>query len=269
MINIQHLETDVTTVCQLSCVACNHFVPLYRAKGPKHTSPVTIERDLNALSKFLHANAWGALGGEPLLNKELNTILRIARESGIASSIEVWTNGLRLRPEEEHQWDAKGFWTNDAWDTLVLSVYPGYHTAETIARIQYKCGVWEKRLVITPDPTINFRTLLEPTPDTDPKRTWAKYEGCFFRRFSRVVNNGYFFTCCCAPHHGPLILDRPFGEDGIALDGLTEDALKSYLLRKEPLAACATCAGRDTAQPVTWRERRKPAEWLAASGGVE
>lgn len=260
MIPIPHLETDITTACQLSCVACNHHVPLWRAKGPFHADPRQVERDLTHLSTFLHANVWGALGGEPLLSKHLPDILHIVRASGICDTIEVWTNGLRLAVQTESFWNAP-------FDVIVLSVYPGKHDAASMLQIQNLCEHHGKTLSLRDETTNpNFRTLLESTP-TGPVETRRKFERCFFRHFSRVVNNGVFYTCCCAPHMPGLVQGRDFEADGVRVEGLTEEGLRAYLARTEPLGACNLCAGRDTAVPIQWREVREPAAWLAASAG--
>jgi len=225
MIKIPHLETDVTTACQLSCVACNHHVPLWRAAGPKHADPRQVEIDLFTLSNILHADVWGALGGEPTLNPKLVDILKIARESGIADTIEVWTNGLTLpRMSEE-------FWRS--FDVLVLSIYPGKHDEDSLAWIAAKCADTGRVLSL---------------------------------RDERNQPN-FFYTCCCAPHMSTLVQGQKENRDGIKIFGLTEDQLNQYLNRTNPLNACFTCAGRDTAVSIPWREERDPEKWLRASAG--
>ena len=260
VIRIPHLETDVTTACQLSCVACNHHVPLWRKAGPKHADPRQVELDLNHLSKILHAEVWGALGGEPLLSPKLVEILHIAKDSGISDEIEVWTNGLLLPTIADAFWKAP-------FDTIVLSIYPGKHTEKSLETIAAKCETWGKRLSLRDEvANPNFRTLLEAKP-TGPEETARKFASCFFRQFSRVANWGFFYTCCCAPHMSTLVQGRTENPDGIRIYDLEERHLRAYLLRSEPLVACSTCAGRDTAIPITWSEERDPQSWLRASAG--
>lgn len=261
MILIPHLETDVTLACQLSCVACNHHVPLHRARkgGPKAANPKQVEQDLFTLTRLIHADRWGALGGEPTLHAKLVDILHIVRASKIADQIEVWTNGLTLQKMDPAFWKA--------FDILVVSIYPGKHTDESLDWIVRKCA--EEGVEFSPrDERImpNFRTLLEQVP-TGPQETKRKFAGCFFRHFSRVANDGYFFTCCCAPHMPELVQGRSFGDDGIEIATLDELRLLAYLNRTEPLGACSTCAGRDTAVAIPWREEKNPMVWLEASAG--
>lgn len=262
MIHIPHLETDITQACQLSCVGCNHSVPLWRhvKGGPWAADPAQVQADLFHLSQFLHADRWGALGGEPLLHAKLVDILQIARDSGIADKTEVWTNGLLLRRQKP------AFWRS--FDVLVLSVYPGKHDQTSLDWIHKKCEDEGVELVVKDERrSPNFRTMLEPVP-TNPTATKAKFAGCFFRGFSRVANFGFFFTCCCAPHLPMLMQGRSFGDDGVRIQGLTEAQLRAYLTRTEPLGCCTICAGRDTAVPIVWREERDPEAWKRASAGV-
>jgi hypothetical protein len=260
MLTIRHLETDITQTCQLSCVACNHHVPLYRQKGPTHARPAQVEQDLNHLAGFLRAERWGAVGGEPLLAPALLDILRIAKASGVAVKTEVWTNGLRL-PQMP-----PAFW--QAFDVLILSVYEGKHDDASLAWIADACADHGVELTVKDERLRpNFRTLLEPAP-TDAETTRQKFAQCFFRRFSRVANDGYFFTCCCSPHMPVLLQGKPFGTDGVAIEGLTETGLREFLNRTEPLGSCTLCAGRETATPVRWHEQRDPDRWVAESAGV-
>lgn len=215
---------------------------------------------MNHLAGIMHADAWGALGGEPLLHTDLTAILRIVRASGVCDKIEVWTNGLlvpKMKPD---------FWRS--FDILVFSVYEGKHDDASIQWIRDKCADEGVELVVKDERTWhNFRTLLEPTP-TDVAATKRKYDGCFFRSFSRVANDGYFFTCCCVPHMPLLLQGKPFGTDGVKIEGLTEAGLRAYLTQEEPLGACTICAGRDTAVPIVWHEERDPEKWILASKGL-
>lgn len=259
MIHIPHLETEITQACQLSCVGCNHSVPLWRAKGPWTAKPEHVQTDLNRLAKFLHAERWGALGGEPLLNKKLLDILSVVHASDIADKIEVWTNGLLLPRQTPEFWES--------FDILVLSVYEGKHDEESLAWIRRKCEETGRELVVKDERIMrNFRTMLEPAP-TSPAVTRAKYAGCFFRHFSRNASYGYFFTCCCAPHLPMLLQGQPFGTDGVLIETATEESLRAYLAKAEPLGACTICAGRDTAKPLEWREERDPRRWTEESAG--
>lgn len=243
----------------MSCVGCNHSVPMWRTLGPWHSSPQQVEADLGHLTTFLHADKWGALGGEPLLNPKLGDILDVVRATKICDILEVWTNGLLVMAQPP------SFWRK--FDHLVHSIYPGKFTEAQLADIRQKCA--DEGVTYVPKDERhhpNFRTMLEPEP-TDPISTRIKFKGCFFRSFSRNATRGFFFTCCCGPHIPVAIQHRTFGDDGLRIAGSTEADVRSYLDCLEPLGACYVCAGRDTARPITWREERDPEAWLKASAG--
>lgn len=262
MIRIPHLETDVTVACQLSCVACNHMVSMWRQHGVWKANPDQIKKDLLHLSSFLHADKWGALGGEPLLHPELPLITRIVKDSGICDCVEVWTNGLLLEKMKDT------FWYSPI-DVIVLSRYEGKLTDDQMGKIGELCYKAGFELEIKDERSWhNFRTNLESIP-TDVDNTKKKFDGCFFKSFSRVVNNGHFYICCCAPHMPRLIQGRVEGSDGIPVEGLTEDTLRAYLTRTEPLGCCTICAGRDTAKPIQWAEERNPDKWIQKSKGLD
>jgi len=260
MIQIAHLETEITAACQLSCVSCNHLVPLWRKAGPRSTTTEGVERDLTHLATILHTEKWATMGGEPTLHHKLVDILKVVRGTGIADVLEVWTNGLTIRKQ------TSAFWK--AFDHLIVSIYPGKLTEDDVDWIKNKCA--DEGVVYSPRDerkSPNFRTLLEPRP-TDPAVTIDKFARCFFRQFSRNASYGYFFTCCCGPHIPLLIQGRSYGTDGVLIEGLTETALGAYLHRTEPLGACTVCAGRETAKPHPWGEERDPVKWAERSKGL-
>lgn len=278
MLKIAHLETDITVACQLSCCACNHLVVPWRASGNVwYVDPAQVRRDLTHLASFVHADRWGALGGEPLLHPHIADILQVARESGIADKIELWSNGIAA-----HKFDTDHpLWKS--FDIFVLSLYDSRKAfyapllsadpnrpedAAGVKLIRERCDRAGIQLEIKNERVWhNFRTNLEAVP-TGPAETKKKYNGCFFRQFSRVANNGFFYMCCCSPHQPKLFQGREEGTDGVSISGLTEEGLLSYLSRTEPLGCCTICAGRDTAVPIEWSEEKEIEKWTRKSKGI-
>lgn len=269
MITLPHLDTNITLACQNSCVACNHLVVPYRSAtgGPPSTTPDQVASDLGSLAKILHVNAWGALGGEPTLHRDLVQILLAAEESGIADIIELWSHGQTLhRAENQH---GAAFWTS--FDRLIVSAYPGKHTPESLAWIEAQCREYQIEYILKDESQHpNFTALLDAAP-SGPAYTREKYQACWFRTMARTADFGYFFTCCTAPHIPHLLQGQSFGTDGIAIKDITEEGLLAYLNQPTPLGACTVCAGRmtRTAVNIPWAEYRDKREWLAKSAGLE
>jgi len=260
VIHLRHLETDIIASCQLSCVNCNAFVPLQRAiAGDLLAQPAALAHDLERLGRVAHAERYALIGGEPTLHPDLKEMLAVARASGIADSIEVWSNGLRVASMPPWFW--KGL------DRLVVSAYPGKITDEKLAAIGAKCteaGVVFELKDERKRP--RWVRLLEAAP-TDDATTQRKYDRCKNRRYSSVVDRGHFFRCCTSPFIPRLLQGRPDGSDGIALEGLTEQGLAAFLGRREAMEACRLCTAFDKGRPSPWREEREPVAWLRESSG--
>ncbi len=266
MIHLPHLETNVFIGCQNRCIACNHFVPLQvdRVKGSM-VMPADLAEDLAAFGRLAHVEGYALIGGEPTLHPLLVDLMRVARQSGIADHVEVWTNGQTLRRMADTH---PGFW--DEADRLVVSVYPGKLTDEDLDEIRALSRDAGVELVIKDERLQpNFTVLLEPEP-TSELVTRRKYKDCWFKSYSRVLDRGVLYRCCTSPFIGPLLQGRPEGADGIPLAGLTEEALATFLARAEPMPSCAICAGRNTAsaRPIPWSEIRDPDSWVRASAGA-
>jgi organic radical activating enzyme len=260
---IPHLETNVTVACQLSCVSCNHFVAIQRGKPARLAKPEQLEADLGHLVKAgLQTQAWGALGGEPLTHPALPELLSAVRRSGITKVIEVWTNGIALRRQKDSFWSAE-------MDRLVVSVYPHTTTGEDLDWIAAQCAERNIKLVVKDERHVpNFEQLLEPTP-TGPNITKAKYDACFFRQFSRVIDNGYLYRCCTSPFIPRLLMGLPEETDGLKVEGTTESAIRAFLGDSRPARSCERCVGLNPGERrrTQWREVKDPEQWELASSG--
>ena len=258
MLTLPHLETNVTVACPNRCVSCNHFSPVqaYRYKQSM-LAPEVLERDLRNFGRVAHAGAWAAIGGEPTLHPGLVELLDIATLSGVADTIEVWSNGQSVDRQPPEFWGA--------FDVLVISAYPGKITDEEIADIRARVAEHGGRVELKDERQHpNFSRLLDNTGDV-----YEKWRDCWFRTYSRVLDDGYFYTCCTSPFIAPVMLNLPWGHDGLRVDEyLTEEKVSAFLNRTEPLAGCSQCAGRNTrwAVPQPWAESsRSVPEWYARS----
>lgn len=246
MIRLPHLETNITTACQLSCRDCNHFIPI---SSPTFVSVKNFEKDLTEFSRIAHTDAYALIGGEPLIHRDLISLLEIAQKSGISEIIEVWTNGLLIRRMPEAFWELT--------DRLVLSLYAG--KTVDLPFIRERCRMYGTQLTIKDRQP--FTHVLYK--DRSEERAIEKYKNCWYRTFTHVLDNGFFYRCCTSPFIPKLILSEPEGTDGIPIKGLTEDGLRDFLDRKDPMRSCSVCGGHDGIRRI-WKEvdRKK---WIEES----
>ena len=78
----------------MNCKACTHFAPFFKQDDIYPLE--NFRRDVQQLSKVCDVAAFYLLGGEPLLLKNLDEYIRIARQYMPKSNLSIWTNGLLL-----------------------------------------------------------------------------------------------------------------------------------------------------------------------------
>lgn len=249
MIQLPHLETNITTSCQNCCVGCNHFIPMQQ---PSFLSPEVIAKDLNKLSKLAHAKRYALLGGEPLLHPNIVKILNTAKKSGIADKVEVITNGMKLKDMTEPFWKAV--------DYLTVTMYPGKLSDEDMQLIYDKTA--ENGITLELKPA-EFTALMHKHP-SDTDTAMRRYIHCWYKTYCFVVDNGYFYRCCTSPFIPELILGMPKETDGIALEELTEAQLDHFINQTESIpVSCKVCAS-NTGREIGWRETTR-GQWLDES----
>lgn len=249
MIQLPHLETNITTACQNCCVGCNHFNPI---QEPSFLAPEVIEKDLEKLSKIVHVKRYALLGGEPLLHPQLVKILHIAKASGIADKIEVITNGMKIRDMSPHFWKAVEF--------LTVSHYEGKLSNDDLNFIFDKAEENGIELEIKKGEFTGLMYKHKSDSDTAMRR----FIHCWYKTYSFVMDNGYFYRCCTSPFIPELILGLPKETDGIALEGLTEAQLDHFINQTESIPqSCKVCAS-NTGKNIGWKETTREF-WLEDS----
>lgn len=98
---LPYLEFHVADHCNLNCKACEHYSGL--VKEPHFPNLKKFTRDFERLHEFIDdIGVIRILGGEPLLNPELNEYIKLSRRLYPQAMIHVVTNALLLQkmPEE-------------------------------------------------------------------------------------------------------------------------------------------------------------------------
>jgi len=91
---LSYAEYHVADTCNLNCDGCTHFSPL--ASSPNFVTPEKVRTDMELLTGRFQVGRMHILGGEPLLNPELDKVLYECRRLLPNTEIVVATNGLLL-----------------------------------------------------------------------------------------------------------------------------------------------------------------------------
>lgn len=216
-----------------------------------------IERDITNAAKVMHAEVACLLGGEPTAHPELLRLMRFTAKSGLADRVQVLTNGMRL-----HRMSPE-FWAELDW--LKISIYPGKTQPENVQLAKDQQAVHRFQLDFYDVAADPFRAVLTVDHRT-PESAQATYDGCWYRTFTRKIERGFFYRCCTSPSISQLILGLGPDADGIALDGLTPEALQGFLDQREPAKSCSRCHGNLGPRLAGWSEVRGDRdEWLRQS----
>lgn len=93
MYNLEYLEYHVIHSCNLKCQGCSHFSHI--TKGGSKTN-VDLLQELEPWTKRINIESFCLMGGEPLLNQNIKSIIETARALLPTSKINITTNGLLL-----------------------------------------------------------------------------------------------------------------------------------------------------------------------------
>lgn len=246
MINLPHLDLNITTVCNYRCASCSHASPF---SEPYWMEPAVAWADLNSLRHFVNFDMICLVGGEPTLHPRLLEFLDLAREVEIAKKVCVVTNGSRLaemRPE---------FWKKI--DVLRVSVY-GRADAMMPKWAEERCEEHDIEFHAWSYP--EFFKQLKATPDDGVE----SFRTCEWKSDCYTVHEGRFYLCPQSAFFPKRFMGKP-STAGLPLGELTEERLQMFLDRSEPFEACKIClAGAKVAAP--WREANKK-EWQKLSTG--
>lgn len=247
------LEFNAVEHCNYHCAECSHFSPYLR----RASMPIdAFQRDVTALATAYHVQQLKFVGGEPLLNREITTLIEIAKASGIANEIALGSNGSLIHKAEDALFEAL--------DVLVISWYPDARCDEDKIRFaQRKCREFGTRLTV--QKIDQFRRMQWTGPPADSDLTEAVFSTCQIAHVwsCQTFYHGHFYLCS-----RPLFT-RPYlqiaGEqapeleavDGCSLhEPLLFERLQEYLGTSTPLRSCAYCLGT-IGKTIPWRSLTK------------
>lgn len=117
--HLEYLEFHINDHCNLNCKGCSHFCPLVREE---------VFADLNQLKKdfirlrqlITHIKMIRIMGGEPLLNNNLDECIEIVRSNYPYSDIRIVTNGLLINNLTDDIWNS----IHENNIKIDISIYP-------------------------------------------------------------------------------------------------------------------------------------------------
>ena len=230
------LEILAVQHCNLSCASCDHLSPI----SARHEESITSLLDsLGALSEVYHAQTLRVLGGEPTLRSNLSELLRGIRETGIANTVRIISNGTLLDRFTDE--------ILSLIDSVELSLYPGFELSkDQILPFKEKCRKHNVRLFGRI--TKFFRVSHSEIGTTDSKLVADIYKTCKIahERNCQTLNEGVFFLCSRASTLDRELLKDPAFQSGVNIFPKENlfNRLEKYLNSREaPLNACKYCLG--------------------------
>lgn len=98
-------QVSIAKHCNLNCAMCNHFAPL---SEESFLDIEVFKKDIERMSELFGGEADGILllGGEPLLNPDIDKYIKIARHYFKDAEIRIVTNGILLKRMSDAFWKA-------------------------------------------------------------------------------------------------------------------------------------------------------------------
>lgn len=221
------------------------------------------EKDIIQLRRITNSkvNKIVLLGGEPLLNKNIKSYIKIARENFNNSHIFIITNGLLLNEMQEDFYKTCA----DYKITIQYSIYPLYKKYPNLEKAQKKAqkfninlkGRWRKK-------KYKFSLVQLSTKKLNDKS--VKYKECKNKIHYAQLDNGRLYPCPTIP--GINIFNNYFKENAIPQSD--NDYIDIYKIKtlqeifdflKTPKEACKYC--NYGSKQAIWRpSERKISEWF-------
>lgn len=241
IISVEAFELHVVEHCNLRCANCCNLSPFVDAYI---LSAGQVGERLRRMARFLHADVFKIMGGEPLLHPDLPGVLREVKASGIGDVVRLFSNGLLLPAMKEDFWASL--------DQLTISSYSSAPVkSATLALAERKS--LEYGFVLNCKPVDTFSQVLSPRYEKDQEHVQAVYDACWLRHRCLIERRGRFFKCTRAAYasefHSRVEREPPppgfsFLEDGVDVDAPDlANRLLEYLNSPAPLASCRYCHG--------------------------
>jgi hypothetical protein len=185
-------DVHITEHCNLNCANCNHFSPI---ADDSFLDLEEYRKDILRLSDLFDGECSyiNLMGGEPLLNKNINDYIKITRKAFPYGHIRVITNGLLIERMDELFWEC----CQENRIGIGITKYPtGLDYENIFQRIRereievYAFGSQGEK-----GKSFMYRFPIDIRGDNDP--TW-NYYNCLFANECIQLKHGKLYTCVIA-----------------------------------------------------------------------
>ncbi len=232
---IKYVEVPITTNCTLNCKECCNLIQYYQK--PYMIDADKIVKDVDRLSRATQGiRMLRLLGGEPLLHKDLEKILKGIAKNRKIKNIQIVTNGTLLFRD-----DVIRFMRENKRISVDISNYE----EKSVKKEELICQLKENGIEYN---TQEDRIFWTASSDFSVrKRTKAELEQCFSKCSMDCINmlNGKLHLCPRSAHGMDLKIISDHPDDYVDLrgtDSIGEIRKKLYvLLNTRYITACDYC----------------------------
>jgi hypothetical protein len=198
---LSKIEVDIAYHCNLNCSGCSVFSPLI--KDSFFADFDIFDRDLERVSYLLHGilRELHIMGGEPLLNSQIECFIESVRKHFPNTVIIVVSNGLLLPKMSENFWNTCR--KNDI--SINITRYPLSFAYDELPKLAESHGVKFEWFGIAVEKT-TFNLAFDPLGKQSP---YESFSNCSMANDCVRLNNGKLTTC--SPIHNIDFFNKAFG----------------------------------------------------------
>ncbi len=187
---MDHVGIPICYHCNLNCAYCNHYCPL--VEKPEYISIEQFEKDVKRLSELTNKSLRELvlIGGEPLLHKDIEKLIKIAAKYFPETKKRIITNGILLKTMPETFWEA----CRECNITIKCSAYKNVKNCPTKQEIEeyrakYNVEISSRIVVKNRFLKTNFTKIPKPGSENN-------YKNCVIGMICAQLDNGILYPCC-------------------------------------------------------------------------
>jgi organic radical activating enzyme len=180
--SLRYLEFHLADHCNLNCKGCGHFSPIAEKRFADLND---YKRDMKQLQRlFSTIRMIVLMGGEPLLNPQIDSFLFATRSCFPKANIRIVTNGILLPQISETFWNVCRSCSVD----IGLTIYPPLKEKESdLVQLVKSNG-----LRVFTNSVTSFQAFYNRKGDTDQK---AAFKRCRARGYTPMLREGKIYIC--------------------------------------------------------------------------